>query len=65
MDYNGLVLKYGALPFYPDEKDDSGAYMLLDEYKIHVRRDDVSIVIGLPVKEILPLINVYPRCLKG
>jgi len=61
MDFNGLITKYGELRFAPDGKDDTGAFMLIDDYKIHVRQDDLSIVLGLPVSEIHPLIDSYSQ----
>jgi hypothetical protein len=61
MDFNGLITKYGELRFVPDGKDESGAFMLIDEYKIHVRQDDLAIVLGLPFSEIHPLIDSYSR----
>ena len=61
MDFNGLINKYGSLRFAPDGKDETGAFMLIDEYKIHIRQDDLAIVLGLPVSEIHPLIDSYSR----
>ena len=61
MDFNRLIAKYGEVRFSPDGKDDTGAFMLIDEYKIHVRQDDLAIVLGLSVSEIHPLIDSYSR----
>lgn len=64
MDFNGLITKYGEIRFAPDGKDETGAYMLINEYKIQVRQDDLAIVLGLPVNEIHPLIDSYSRIIR-
>lgn len=57
MDNNSLILKYGRVPFMPAGTDELGTYMLIDDYKIYVRRDDLSFVVGVPVDEMYPLIS--------
>ena len=57
MDINRLVTQYSTLRFVPDGKDATGAFMLIDDYKIHVRQDDVAIAVGLPMSDVHPLID--------
>lgn len=61
MDINRLITQYGALRFIPDGKDATGSYMLVEEYKVHVRQDDLAIVFGLPMSDIHPLIDSFVR----
>lgn len=57
MDINALLMKHGNKTFKADKQDEYGAYMCVDEYKIHIRSDDISLAEGLPIHECRPLID--------
>lgn len=56
MDITTLLNKHGNKTFKVDAKDEFGVFMLVEGFKIHIRQDDVSLVIGLPISEFHPLI---------
>jgi hypothetical protein len=57
MDINTLLIMHGNKTFKADAEDELGVFMFVDGYKIHVRQDDVSLVMGKPLREFYPLIN--------
>lgn len=57
MDFNALLLKYGNNIFKVDDEDELGVFMHLGGYKLHVRKDDLSLVEGTSVSEFRPLID--------
>ncbi len=61
MDANGLLKKHSETQFEPCGKDDYGAYMIIEDYVIHVRSDDLPITQGQALSEIWPLVNKFQR----
>lgn len=56
MDINALLILHGNKTFTVDAEDELGVIMQLDGYKIHVRKDDVSLATGMSISECHPLI---------
>ena len=54
---NQLIARHGNRQFELSGEDEFGGYMLLDEYTIHLRKDDQSLAEGLTIAEIYPLIS--------
>lgn len=61
MDINALLVKHGNMTFQVDTEDELGVFMHLEGYKIHVRQDDVSLAMGMPVSEFHPLIDSWQK----
>jgi hypothetical protein len=59
MDINTLILLHGSMTFKVDAEDESGVFMHIDGYRLHVRRDDVSLAQGLSMSEFHPLIDSF------
>ena len=57
MDTEGLMAEYANTQFQPSGKDDTGAYMIMGDYIVHVRNDDLLITQGQPLKDIWPLVD--------
>lgn len=59
MDINigNLLKQYGHVVFEPDGRDELNTYMIVDNYKVHVRNDDAALVQGLSFRQFHPLIN--------
>jgi hypothetical protein len=57
MDMNALIRQHGDKQFKVDGKDEFGAYMVLDEYTVHLRYDDLLLTEGLTFNQIHPLIT--------
>ena len=57
MEINQLLSKYGQKQFELSGEDEFGCYMLLEEYTIHLRKDDQSLAEGLSIAELYPLIS--------
>lgn len=56
MDMNALLIKHGNKAFKVDSEDELGVFMLVEGYKVQVRQDDASLVLGMPLSEFQPLI---------
>lgn len=57
LDINALLIKHGNKIFKVDAEDELDVFMHIEGYKIHVRQDDVSLVMGMPISEFHPLID--------
>ena len=57
MDAEGLMAQFANTLFKPNGKDDTGAYMVIGEYLVHVRTDDLLITQGMALKDIWPLVD--------
>jgi len=57
MGINTLLIEHGNKTFKIDAKDELGVFMHVEGYKIHIRQDDVSLVMGKLLSEFHPLIN--------
>lgn len=61
MDINALLLLHGNKRFKVDAEDELGVFMHLDGYKIHVRKDDVSLAEGMSISDFRPLIDSFKK----
>jgi hypothetical protein len=61
MDINAILLVHGNETFKVDSEDELGVFMHIGEYKIHVRKDDVSLAKGMLVNQFHPLIDSFKR----
>ena len=57
MDTQGLLKKHADTVFQPQGKDETGAFMIVDDVLIHVRNADLLISQGQALKEIWPLVD--------
>lgn len=57
MDINAILLEHGNKPFKVDAEDEFGFFMYVDDYKIHIRKDDALLVKGMLMSEFHPLID--------
>lgn len=57
MNITVLLNKHGNETFKVDAEDELGVFMYVDGFKIHVRKDDVNLVTGMPLREFHPLID--------
>lgn len=57
MDAFGLLEKHAETQFQPVGKDETGAYMIIEDYVIHVRSADVLITEGQALKDIWPFVD--------
>jgi hypothetical protein len=61
MDINSILLTHGNKTFKADTEDELGVFMHVGEYKIHVRKDDASLAMGMLVNEFHPLIDSFEK----
>ena len=57
MDTEGLMAQHANTEFRPNGKDETGAYMIMGDYIVHVRSDDILITQGQALKDIWPLVD--------
>ena len=57
MDTQGLLEKHADTEFQPIGKDDTGAFMILDDKLIHIRNADVLMSEGQTLREIWPFVD--------
>ena len=57
MDTQGLLEKHAETRFRPVGKDDTGAFMVIEDLLIHVPRSDILMAEGQALKEIWPFVD--------
>lgn len=57
MDLKKLINKHAKVIFKPHGKDERGVFMIVENHRVHLRRDDYQLVQGMPLEDVWPLID--------
>ncbi len=57
MKLQNLIKQYAQTLFTPDGQDESGVYMVVGDYRLHVRNDDAVLIKGMPLSDVWALVD--------